>query len=420
MMASTKDSAFLPSAAITLVLTALLLVACGGDTTPGEASEPLAASRCVQLPAGSRLPRFGAGSGRLLLSYVMQDDSSGDRLHVRELVDGVWGSDRMVSSGDQWFINWADYPSVKPFGDSLFYHYLVYSGEGTYDYNIHYGTGSEERGVLHNDGVAAEHGFVSSAHLPGDKLQLTWLDGRKTKIEGSPTSADHGHHGGGEAMTLRTATLSAEGAVSERKELDERVCDCCNTATVVAGDRTMVAYRDRSESEIRDIAFVSRVAGGEWSAPRPVHADNWEVTGCPVNGPALAANEAGDIGVTWYTAAGGMPRIQFARYNASRDAFDAPIVLDGQDPLGRVDIKLGPDGTAYVTGLSSSDDPETAAITLWTITPDGSVDARRIHTTAPARNSGFPRLALHDGELLVAWTNIEGDEPVVEVCRVDR
>ena len=56
-----------------------------------------------------------------------------------------------------------------------------------------------------------------------DKIFATWLDGRFTKIEGEETTHDshndHGHGGGG-AMTLRTATFNIEGKLYNEKELD--------------------------------------------------------------------------------------------------------------------------------------------------------------------------------------------------------
>ncbi|THH41045.1 hypothetical protein [Neolewinella litorea] len=412
------------AALLPVVLLLLGLVGCG-PTEPGEPASQTVAQpeNCTTLPEGSRLPRFGAGQGRLMLSYVVSDETSGDRLFAREYEEGNWGPDEEITAGDQWFVNWADYPSVKPFGDRLFYHYLAYSGEGTYDYDVRFGT---EKGpaatasqVLHTDGIPAEHGFVSSAHLPDGNLQVTWLDGRNTKATGAADhGGEHAHHGGGGPMTLRTATLSPNGTVSGRTELDDRVCDCCNTATVATDQRTLVAYRDRSEEEVRDIGFITRNAAGQWSEPKLVHSDGWQVTGCPVNGPALAANAEGAIAVAWYSAAEGVPRIQFARFDSSSESFAEPVVLDDQDPLGRVDIKLGPDGTAYVLGVSSTGDADRAAINLWTISPDNEWQVQTVTTTTTARSAGFPRLALHDGRIMVAHTLTDGDQPEVAVCTV--
>ena len=385
----------------------LLLAAC--TDPPALPADTGSAEDELFLETGSRFPRFGAGQGRLLLSYLAPDTTDGYRLMVREWQDGNWSDGRELAGGEQWFVNWADYPSVKPLGNGEFFHYLAYSGEGTYDYDIRFGTGANpetQASVLHTDGVRAEHGFLSSAQQPDGSLRVSWLDGRFTKQGDTLQQSDH-HHGGGGAMTLRTAVVHPDGSVSDRQELDHRVCDCCNTATVVAGDRTMVVYRDRSEAEIRDIAFVTADGRGKWSAPLPVHADNWEVTGCPVNGPALTANVQGEIAVAWYTAAEGRPRIQFARFDSLSERFTAPVVLDADDPLGRVDVKLAEDGTAYVLGLATGEQTDQTFLTLWTVDPGNNVTATRINETSGARSAGFPRLALAEDGLWLAYTDTE-------------
>jgi len=79
------------------------------------------------------------------------------------------------------FINWADFPSVIPLPPPspnssknypwFFAHYLKYSGSGTYDYDIMTMEFGDrlffEPYKLHQDTVAAEHGFLSSVPLPG-------------------------------------------------------------------------------------------------------------------------------------------------------------------------------------------------------------------------------------------------------------
>ncbi len=399
---------------ISVTLVAMLALAgCAGEDQ-AAGSQDITSGDCLELPAGSRFPRFGVGGGRLVLSYVMSDTVAGDRLFVREWSPDGWEADSLVASGRQWFVNWADYPSVKPLGDSLFYHYLAYAGEGTYDYDVQYAIGKAGTQVLHSDGIAAEHGFVSSAPLSDGSLQVTWLDGRHTKP--APGAAHHDHGGGG-AMTLRTARVGADGEVSGRTELDGRVCDCCNTTTVTTATGTWIAYRDRSEEEVRDISFVSQGENGTWSTPKKISDDGWEITGCPVNGPALAADGSGAVAVAWYTAAGGTPRIQFARYDTSAAGFGVPILVDDQEPLGRVDLKLGEDGTAYLLGLAAAGHPDSAAVTLYTIDPDGLVAARVVDRISSSRGSGFPRLVLWQGEVWVAYTEVE-ENTSVRLCRV--
>ena len=372
-----------------------------------------------------RNPRLLLTNDNLELSYVTFP-YGGDKSPISystHWIGGRFAVPVYLQEQEKAFINWADFSSARfehhPDRSSFgFHHYLRYSADGTYDYDIVYSFWNDEVNqrdqLLHTDGVAAEHGFLSSAPLPNGNLQVTWLDGRYTKTAAggdagageSPQEeqgADgHAHTGG--AMTLRTRSLPDSGSI----ELDHRVCDCCNTATVATDDLTMVAYRDRSEHEIRDISYVVQPTGGDWSVPKTVHADNWHINGCPVNGPALAGNAAGQIAVAWYTAANETPRVQFARYDAANDRFAPPLLLDDANPLGRLSLALAADGTAYVSGLTTTPGRDSAALTLWTIAADDSVTRRALRQLAPGRSTGFPQLALLRDTLHFAY-NLVGE-----------
>ena len=148
-------------------------------------------------------------------------------------------------------------------------HWLQKSDQGTYDYDIRM-VQSSNRGatwgesiVVHNDGVAAEHGFVSMLPMDNKDIFITWLDGRNTK------GSDHesGEHGGEGAMTLRGAIFDAQGNAKARWELDNRICDCCQTSAAMTSNGPVVVYRDRSETEIRDMSIV-RYVNGKWTPPQ--------------------------------------------------------------------------------------------------------------------------------------------------------
>lgn len=332
-----------------------------------------------------------------------------------------------MAEGDDWFVNWADFPSVRLYRDQhdspgYFAHWLHYSGEGTYDYDIRVLHDSLQTGrVLHTDGVSAEHGFLSSAQLPAGGLQVSWLDGRHTKAGADAGAkpvgeAGNGHgHGSGGAMTLRTKALHE----AESTELDNRVCDCCNTATIANDSFVMVAYRDRSEHEIRDISYVLRYTDDErWSTPKSVHADNWKISGCPVNGPALASSGTQNIAIVWYTAPRDRARINFSRYDPVNDRFFPPLVLDDDAPTGRVDLQLAADGTAYATGLTAHPHPDSLKLSLWTISPDDVVRRETLAVMSAGRSSGFPKIALYQNSIYWARTvtGAAKDDRRVEVC----
>lgn len=419
---------FHPTATTCLVGFCLLFILACATDVPSASKAP----SCYQLPVGTHLPRLFVNSGSLQMSSVQTSSQQMPEHHLDmwHYTEGDWTSENRIATGTDWFINWADFPSAFEYyvnQDSIgfFAHWLEYSGKGTYDYDIWFSGGTTRKYKLHRDTASAEHGFLSSAALPDGGLQVTWLDGRYTKLGAAAGAEDEteGHGHGGGAMTLRTKALSDSTSV----ELDHRVCDCCNTATVATDSLVMVAYRDRSEHEIRDISYVIKRTGSEtWSTPKLVHADNWEISGCPVNGPALAANEQGDIAIVWYTAPAGRGQILFSRYDPSLDLWAPPTLLDDNSPLGRVDLQLGADGTAYATGLTATDKSELANLTLWTIRPhqhnsgEGhDLQGQVLSQTSTARSSGFPKIALFQDQLFWSRTVVGASKQdhYVEICQ---
>jgi hypothetical protein len=201
-------------------------------------------------------------------------------------------------------------------------------------------------------------------------------------------------------MSLVHSTLAADGRLGTETILDGRVCDCCQTDAARAESATVVVYRDRSEKEVRDISVV-RFTGGRWSEPRPLAHDNWEINGCPVNGPAIAA--AGTrVAVAWFAAPAEKPRVTVAFSSDAGATFAAPITVDDGRPLGRVDVVLLPSGTALVSWLEQQENG--ARLRVRRVAPDGARgDSVTVAESTGARSSGFPRMALVDGEVTMAW-----------------
>ena len=56
------------------------------------------------------------------------------------------------------------------------------------------------------------------------------------------------------------------------------VCECCVTDAAMVGSKLLTIYRDRLESNVRDIALV-RGAGDAWSQPSTIHDDDWSTPG---------------------------------------------------------------------------------------------------------------------------------------------
>jgi len=359
-------------------------------------------------PAGvdSREPELSATSdGRIILSWIEKVGNKRYALRFASRDKDNWSTASTISEGENWFVNWADFPSVIALADgSLAAHWLVKSAASTYAYDVNIAR-SKDGGktwskpvVPHTDKTQTEHGFVSLIALPDGRAGAIWLDGRNLK-----DVKDEGdeHTPLPVSMTLRYAAIDADGNLSDEAQLDERVCECCQTSAALTSEGALAVYRDRSDKEVRDIYTVSRQQGS-WSAPRAVHADNWEINGCPVNGPSVSA-DGRRVAVAWYTGANDSPRVKAAFSTDAGATFGEPIQVDDGETLGRVDVLLLPDGSALVCWLAGN--AEGGAIKVRRIQPDGSLGPPAvIAKTDISRSSGFPRMARLGDEVHFAWT----------------
>lgn len=395
---------------------ALLLIipfaaaACGESNGRDVAVEPAARPAIAQTvpnPAGegSGEPFLATGrDGSLIMSWLEPAEEDSHALRFARFRDGEWSEPVSIVEREDFFVNWADFPSIVETSSSLVVHWLQKSGEGPYSYDVVISR-SGDRGrtwspgqVLHTDGVEAEHGFVSLVpeRDGSDTVGALWLDGRNMG------ESDHGHGDGDGAMTLRFARIHADGTVSDRQELDDRVCECCQTSMVETDSGYVAVYRDRSEGEVRDIGVVRQV-DGKWSEPSILHDDGWEIAACPVNGPQLDAR--GDLlAVAWYTGAVADGRV-YAAFSTSGDAaFGAPIRMDEGGAIGRVDTLLIGDQTALVVWLGQNGE-----VLARTVDADGERSpVYTVGKTSSSRAAGFPRIATIDGVVYIAWTEPEG------------
>jgi hypothetical protein len=356
-----------------------------------------------------------APDGRVLLSWI---ERAAEKRHLlryaTRVKGGAWSEARTIAEGTDWFVNWADFPSVAALPDgTLFAHWLAKTGPLPYAYDVHIarsGDGGKTWStpvVPHRDGTRTEHGFVSMTPWTSQAMGVVFLDGRKTAA-----SPDAGH-GKGE-MALMHTTVGSDGRLGVETVLDGRVCDCCQTDAVRAEGATVVVYRDRSEKEVRDMSVV-RFTGGRWSSPRPLSRDGWEIHGCPVNGPAVAASGA-KVAVAWFTAAGGTSRVKVALSSDSGASFGPPIVVDGGRPAGRVDVAYVEGDAALVSWIEQGE--KGAALLVRRIAADGALgEPLTIADSSAARSSGFPRMASSGNEVTLAWRDA-ADPPRVRTAVV--
>ena len=215
-------------------------------------------------------------------------------------------------------------------------------------------------------------------------------------------------------MTLRAGVFDAAGKTLDEWELDHRVCDCCQTSSALTAKGPIVVYRDRSENEIRDTSMI-RYINGEWTEPQSIHDDNWQISGCPVNGPSVSANEE-QVAVAWFTAKGDTPKVQLALSADSGDSFSSPIVVASPKTNGRVGTAILDSGEIVVSWMDTTE--EDAVIMLSLFSAEGKLlDNYEVAKSSASRRSGFPIIEEVGNSVYVSWTDISSS-PQVKVARL--
>jgi hypothetical protein len=362
--------------------------------------------------------------GRILLSWISSLAGRRNALQFVAMADnGHWQSaPRTIAVGNSLMANWANVPHIAQTADgALWVQFMQKRGEG------HAGDVALSRSTdggfnwsapiaVNDDGVEAEHGFAALWPATRDSIGVAWLNGGETGDEGmhhggaGMAHGDDMHHGG--RTGLRAAVFDMDLQRSGESVLDPKTCDCCQSEIVATSRGPLLAYRDRSDAEVRDIVVV-RNDGQDWGKPVPVHADGWVMPGCPVNGPSIAA-AGDDVVVAWYTAADDQPRVQVARSTDAGDSFAAPVVLEqGAAVQGRAAVALDA-RQAWVLWLR--EDASGQSLWLSRRTPDLARELQRIEVAklqGRGRATGYPQIALRNGDAYIAWTDIVDGAPQV-------
>jgi hypothetical protein len=396
---------------------AVLLLPLSAVATP-------AAIEAWPLPAGTAAaqPSLSQGTnGAVNLSWI-ERSGNGHRLKFARFANARWSATRTIAEGDNWFVNWADFPSTTQLPDgTLWAHNLVKSAKGTYAYDVVLyrsddgGTSWSAPIRVNDDGTPTEHGFATLWPWSKNELAIAWLDGRNTGA--APSHDGHAGHGPtGKAMTLRTAVFDRKGRKTAESQLDARTCDCCQTDAAVTAKGPVIIYRDRDPNEIRDVYTVRHI-DGRWQSPKAVADDQWLMPACPVNGPAIAAHGS-SLWAAWYTGSGNTPKIRMTYSGDSGTTFvPARTLRSGQSILGRVDLAADAGG-AWLLWTE-----ESAAQTLWLKRfgkNAGNGENPILLATLKARGhgTGFARMQQTADGLYVVWTDVIDGKPRLKGIRL--
>lgn len=367
-----------------------------------SAPKPLAQPRELNSPAApaSGQPNLTTGpDGSVYLSWLETLDSGESALKVAHRAPGgEWTPVGTVATGANWFVNYADFPSVIVLPDGTMAAHWSVEGDGiAINISISRDGGKTWSNpiVPHRDGTPTEHSMLTMMPAPGGGIGAAWLDGRKA---GDPTAPS-------DDVQLIYTTIGLDGTLGPEEVVDARICECCQMATVQTAAGLTIAYRDRSESEIREIALV-RLKDGKWSTPEALSSDGWEIYACPINGPSLSSAGA-NVVAAWFAAPNDKAQVNAALSTDGGLKFGAPIVIAGGKSLGRVSAIALDNGDALVSWIETAEDaPDGAKVRMRRIHADGTAEEPiDVSLTSSSSSSGFPRMARSGSDVVIAWTD---------------
>jgi hypothetical protein len=350
----------------------------------------------------SNQPQLTASERGVVLSWLEQKGASAT-LKFSELTGDAWTPGKTIASSEKWFISDADVPTVMRMSDGTLvaatYPLIDYQLEA-YDLRLAY---SKDEGrtwsrpiAPYRDRSKSQHGFASLFETTDKSLGVVWLDGREMAKDPE-----------GGAMNVHFASFDSSWKQTAESSINARVCECCQTSVATTADGPVVAFRDRTADDIRDI-HVTRIEQGKWTDAVSVHDDKWKIDACPVNGPAVTARGK-DVAVAWFTALDDNGKAYTAFSKDSGRTWGAPVRLDDGSALGHVDIEMLDDGSAVATWVEFAN--ERSQFRARKVQASGERSkAIVLAGEGDARVSGYPRLTRRGTVLVFAWTESSGPE----------
>jgi len=341
--------------------------------------------------------------GSVILSWIEPTKGSLHELRYALLrdpgqKDSKWSEPRTVATDRHFFRHPAELPEVMQMSDKLWLAHWVEMPQQSSDAEFIYVSSStdglhwSQPLMANQDRRPVQHGLVSMIGSGSGEASLFWLETPK------------GEDGPGYLMR---SVVSANGKETKEEAIDTDVCSCCSTAVAKIDKGLVVAYRGHTPDDIRDISVV-RFDGGHWTQPKNVHADNWKLDACPVNGPALAA-KGNEVVVSWFTGAQDSPRTEIAFSPDNGSTFGKAAVVSTGHSQGLTAVALDGNGGAVVSWIEQGSEPgseqgnATSRLLVRAVDKGGAAGPVLQVATGSRTELGYPRLVQTGNSTLIAW-----------------
>jgi len=343
---------------------------------------------------GSLQPNWSTTpDGSPLMSWVEPSKSGSLNLRYAVMHGTKWSEPQTVATNRHFFRHPAEVPEVMQLGANQWMAHWVEMPNESSEAEFVYVSSSTDGAhwtppvMAHKDRSQVEHGLASMVVSKNGEISLFWLE--------TPQGED------GPGYLMRTV-VDATGKELKEEKLDDDVCNCCPTAVARTNKGLVVAYRDHTPDDIRDIAVI-RFENGKWSQSKIVHADNWKLNACPTNAAAVAAK--GDrVAVAWYTSADNKPRVQIAFSTDGGATFGNPTVVSTGHAFGYTSLGLDDQGNAVVSWLEQGGAAGTRVLAR-SVNAAGTAGPVIQVAEGGRMALGYPRLFRSAAGTFIAWGN---------------
>ncbi len=141
--------------------------------------------------------------------------------------------------------------------------------------------------------------------------------------------AEYKKLGGGDLSLYHTAVKTdAPDKLPEDKRVARNICSCCRTAmSKDIDDSLVILARFVYADNIRDHGVLKIFPDKRISEPWRVTFDDWQIEGCPSQGPALSISQNGRYHITWFTQGEKRSGLFYASSDDQGKNFSNPIQI---------------------------------------------------------------------------------------------
>lgn len=330
--------------------------------------------------------------GDPVLTWIETAKAGTDVLRYAVRHGGQWSQPHTIASARHFFRQPAEIPSVAALSDgTLIAEWIEGSPNGgdsdaefVYISSSHDGATWSKPVMANRDKTQSQHGLASIVASGSHEASLIWLQALKGDD--------------GPASLMRTV-VDASGSALKEESINPDVCQCCPTSVIQTRQGILIAYRAHTAQDIRDIAVV-RYEKGQWQPNKTVFNDGWKINACPTNA-ASASGAGAHVAVGWYTAAGQMPRAEFAASSDGGATFLKPVTVSTGSSYGYVSTAVASDGAATISWLERSGNG--ARLLVRNVSSTGALGPVAEVAHGSRMDLGYPRLVQAWSETLVTW-----------------